>query len=36
MERSYSELQHKDDIAALALVPYGLGRPTVSRAGWSP
>jgi len=36
MERSYSEFQQADDIAALALAPYGLGRPTMSRAGWSP
>jgi hypothetical protein len=36
MWRSYSELQHADDITALALAPYGLGRPTMSRAGWSP
>jgi hypothetical protein len=34
MQRSYSELQHEDDITALALAPYGLGRPTMSRAGW--
>jgi hypothetical protein len=25
MQRSYSELQHEDDITALALAPYGLG-----------
>jgi hypothetical protein len=36
MQRSYSELQHEDDITALALPIYGLGRPTMSRAGWSP
>jgi hypothetical protein len=36
MQRSYSELQHADDTAAAALRPYGLGRPTMSRAGWSP
>jgi hypothetical protein len=36
MQRPYSELQHADDITALALAPYGLGRPTMSRAGWSP
>jgi hypothetical protein len=36
MARSYSELRDKDDISALALAPYGLGRPTMSRAGWSP
>jgi hypothetical protein len=36
MARSYSELQDKDDITALALGPYGLGRATMSRAGWSP
>jgi hypothetical protein len=36
MARSYSELQDKDDITALALAPYGPGRPTMSRAGWSP
>src|SRR5690242_11984103 len=36
MERSYSKLQHADDIATVTLCPYGLGRPTISRAGWSP
>jgi hypothetical protein len=36
MKRSYSELQHAGDIAAIALSPTGLGRPTMSRAGWSP
>jgi hypothetical protein len=36
MQQSYSELQHEDDITALALAPYGLGRPTMSRARWSP
>jgi hypothetical protein len=36
MARSYSELQDKDDMTALALAAYGLGRPTMSRAGWSP
>jgi len=36
MQRSYSELQHADDIIALGLPPYGLGRPAMSRAGWSP
>jgi len=36
MQRSYSELQHKDDITALAFALYGLGRPAMSRAGWSP
>jgi hypothetical protein len=36
MRRSYSGLQHKDDVTALALAPYGLGRPAMSSAGWSP
>jgi hypothetical protein len=36
MQRSYSELQRKDDITALALCPYGLGRATDVQGRLSP
>jgi hypothetical protein len=29
-------LQRKDDITTPAHSPYGVGRPTMFRAGWSP
>ena len=36
MVRSYTQAQRQHEVASVGIYPYGLGRPAMCSAGWSP